>query len=75
MSLTVFDKIITDRGSRYAVSGGPARTRAEAEALSDRLSWVVGDAMALPFAESSFDVYTISFGIRNVTRIEAALAG
>ncbi|RKS44356.1 uncharacterized protein UPF0029 [Paracoccus pantotrophus] len=33
MSLTVFDKIISDRGSRYAVSGGPARTRAEAEAL------------------------------------------
>ena len=29
---------------------------------------------ASPFAEASFDVYTISFGIRNVTRIEAALA-
>ena len=33
MSLTTFDKIISDRGSRYAVSGGPARTRAEVEAL------------------------------------------
>ena len=33
MSLTVFDKIISDRGSRYAVSGGAAATRAEAEAL------------------------------------------
>ncbi len=33
MSLTVFDKIISDRGSRYAVSGGPARDRAGAEAL------------------------------------------
>lgn len=33
MSLTVYDKIISDRGSRYAVSGGPAKTRAEAEAL------------------------------------------
>ncbi|AGT08685.1 YigZ family protein [Paracoccus aminophilus] len=33
MSLTVFDKIISDRGSRYAVSGGPAKTRAEVEAL------------------------------------------
>jgi demethylmenaquinone methyltransferase/2-methoxy-6-polyprenyl-1,4-benzoquinol methylase len=30
---------------------------------------VVGDAMALPFEDNSFDVYTISFGIRNVTRI------
>lgn len=50
------------------------RQRAEAERLADRLSWVVGDAMALPFAASSFDVYTISFGIRNVTRIGDALA-
>ena len=33
MSLTVFDKIISDRGSRYAVSGGAAATRAEAAAL------------------------------------------
>ena len=30
--------------------------------------------MALPFADASFDAYTISFGIRNVTRIEDALA-
>ena len=29
--------------------------------------------MALPFADNSFDVYTISFGIRNVTRIGDAL--
>lgn len=50
------------------------RRRAEAEALSDRLDWVAGDAMALPFAAGSFDVYTIGFGIRNVTRIDAALA-
>ena len=35
---------------------------------------MVGDAMALPFANGSFDVYTISFGIRNVTRIGDALS-
>lgn len=50
------------------------RMRAEAENLSDRLTWVVGDAMALPFEDDSFDVYTISFGIRNVANIDAALA-
>ncbi|MBD3676990.1 MAG: bifunctional demethylmenaquinone methyltransferase/2-methoxy-6-polyprenyl-1,4-benzoquinol methylase UbiE [Rhodobacteraceae bacterium] len=50
------------------------RKRAEAEKLADRLNWVVGDAMALPFPDNSFDVYTISFGIRNVTRPEDALA-
>lgn len=50
------------------------RKRAEAEAMQDSLDWVVGDAMALPFPDNSFDVYTISFGIRNVTRPEEALA-
>jgi len=49
------------------------RRRAEAERLSDSLAWVVGDAMALPFEDNSFDVYTISFGIRNVTRPRDAL--
>lgn len=49
------------------------RKRAEAGRLAERLDWVVGDAMALPFPDNSFDVYTISFGIRNVTDIPAAL--
>lgn len=49
------------------------RTRAEAAAMSDSLDWVVGDAMALPFEDNTFDVYTISFGIRNVTRPQEAL--
>ena len=49
------------------------RKRAEAERLADSLEWVVGDAMALPFPDNSFDVYTISFGIRNVTRPQEAL--
>ncbi len=48
--------------------------RADAENMADRLKWVVGDAMALPFPDQSFDVYTISFGIRNVTRIADVLS-
>ncbi len=47
--------------------------RAEAESLAAALDWVVGDAMALPFEDNTFDVYTISFGIRNVTRPQKAL--
>lgn len=47
--------------------------RAEATTFADRLAWVVGDAMALPFEANTFDAYTISFGIRNVTRIPDAL--
>lgn len=49
------------------------RKRAEANAMSDSLDWVVGDAMHLPFEANTFDVYTISFGIRNVTRPQEAL--
>lgn len=48
--------------------------RAEAANMAHQLDWIVGDAMALPFEANTFDVYTISFGIRNVTRIEDALS-
>lgn len=49
------------------------RQRAEADRMAECLDWVVGDAMALPFDDNSFDVYTVSFGIRNVTRPQDAL--
>ena len=42
--------------------------------LSSRMRWIVGDAMALPFKKNTFDIYTISFGIRNVTKIDKALS-
>jgi demethylmenaquinone methyltransferase/2-methoxy-6-polyprenyl-1,4-benzoquinol methylase len=48
--------------------------RPEAARYPGAIDWVVGDAMALPFPPAQFDAYTISFGIRNVTRIEDALA-
>ena len=62
--------VVCDMTESMLIEG---RKRAEAEHQADRLDWVVGDAMALPFADNSFDVYTISFGIRNVTRIPDAL--
>ena len=65
------EAVVLDMTEPMLIEG---RKRADAEALSDRLDWVTGDAMALPFEDSSFDVYTISFGIRNVTRIPDALA-
>lgn len=37
------------------------------------LEWVQGDAQALPLPSDTFDVYTIAFGIRNVTDRDAAL--
>src|SRR5580704_11086882 len=38
------------------------------------LSFVAGDALALPFGDRAFDVVTISFGLRNVADTGQALA-
>jgi demethylmenaquinone methyltransferase/2-methoxy-6-polyprenyl-1,4-benzoquinol methylase len=48
------------------------KSRAEPRGLTG-LSWKVENAEALSFADTSFDAYTIVFGIRNVTDIPAAL--
>lgn len=40
---------------------------------SRRVPMVAGDAMALPFADNSFDAVTISFGLRNVADIDLGL--
>ncbi len=50
------------------------RERAEARGLGDALTFAEANAEALPFADRSFDAATIAFGIRNVPRIEVALA-
>jgi demethylmenaquinone methyltransferase/2-methoxy-6-polyprenyl-1,4-benzoquinol methylase len=38
------------------------------------LEWLRGDALALPFADDSFDAATVGFGIRNVADLEAGLS-
>ena len=50
------------------------RERAAARGLGETLTFIEGNAEALPFADRSFDAATIAFGIRNVPRIETALA-
>jgi demethylmenaquinone methyltransferase / 2-methoxy-6-polyprenyl-1,4-benzoquinol methylase len=50
------------------------RARALDRGILYGIGWLGADAERLPFAERSFDLYTIAFGLRNVTRIEAALA-
>ncbi len=50
------------------------RARAEERGHAQDVTFVEGNAEALPFPDRSFDAYTIAFGIRNVPRIEAALA-
>jgi demethylmenaquinone methyltransferase/2-methoxy-6-polyprenyl-1,4-benzoquinol methylase len=50
------------------------RDRAIDAGRLDAIQWLCTDAEALPLQDRSVDAYTIAFGIRNVTRIERALA-
>ena len=50
------------------------RARAIDSGILAGIEWLCGDAEALPVADRSVDLYTIGFGLRNVTRIERALA-
>jgi demethylmenaquinone methyltransferase/2-methoxy-6-polyprenyl-1,4-benzoquinol methylase len=49
---------------------GVRRAEEKSEAA---ITWICGDAEALPIPDASVDAYTIAFGIRNVTHIDRAL--
>lgn len=49
------------------------KSRAIDHGFVDGFKWQVANAESLPFKDNSFDVYTISFGLRNVTHIDTAL--
>jgi demethylmenaquinone methyltransferase/2-methoxy-6-polyprenyl-1,4-benzoquinol methylase len=79
-----------DIAFRVAAAGGPrtevtvadiseemlrvGRERAAHTPVGGRVNFVTGNAEDLPFPDNSFDCYTIAFGIRNVPRIDRALA-
>ena len=44
-----------------------------ARAKSSEVEWVQGDALALPFADGTFDAATVGFGVRNLDDLEAGL--
>jgi demethylmenaquinone methyltransferase / 2-methoxy-6-polyprenyl-1,4-benzoquinol methylase len=50
------------------------RARALDQGILGGIEWVCADAERLPVAHRSVDLYTIGFGLRNVTNIDRALA-
>ncbi len=49
------------------------RDRAVDKGWLNRFNWITGNAECLPIPDESVDVYTIAFGLRNVTRIDDGL--
>ena len=49
------------------------RNRAIDKGWINDFSWVTGNAENLPLPDNSIDIYTIAFGLRNVTHIDTAL--
>ena len=62
--------VLDINGSMLAVG----RERAAKRHLEGNVDFVEANAEELPFADETFDAYTIAFGIRNVPHIDAALA-
>jgi demethylmenaquinone methyltransferase/2-methoxy-6-polyprenyl-1,4-benzoquinol methylase len=62
------------RGATAVACDFSAGMLAEGRRKHPRLTFVAGDALALPFADDRFDVVTVSFGLRNVADVERALA-
>ncbi len=58
-----FAEPMLDIGRRKVLTGG----------FADRITLLSGDALALPFPDSSFDVTVIAFGMRNIPDKLAAL--
>ncbi len=73
-------RLASDRGARVSVGDinramlQVGRERMDGEGRIDGLDWVQANAEKLPFASRSFDHVTITFGLRNVTFRDQALA-
>jgi demethylmenaquinone methyltransferase/2-methoxy-6-polyprenyl-1,4-benzoquinol methylase len=65
-SLTVSDinQAMLEVGQKRAIRRG----------AGEAVDFVTADAEKLPFADRSLDAYTVAFGLRNVTDLDAALA-
>ena len=66
-------KPFADAGADTVACDFSAGMLAEGRRRHPELTFVAGDALRLPFGDDAFDVVTISFGLRNVADVEAAL--
>jgi demethylmenaquinone methyltransferase/2-methoxy-6-polyprenyl-1,4-benzoquinol methylase len=63
-----------EAGARVTGLDFAERMLERARRKSSEVEWVQGDALALPFADGSFDAATIGFGLRNVEDVGRGLS-
>ena len=63
-----------EAGGRVTAIDFSAPMLERARRKSADIAWVEGDALALPFADGSFDAVTIGFGLRNLAEADRGLA-
>jgi len=61
-------------GKTKAINQGILSGGAEPSHPQKSIQWINGNAESLPLLDRSIDIYTIAFGLRNVTRIDKALS-
>uniref|UniRef100_A0A7E4W620 2-methoxy-6-polyprenyl-1,4-benzoquinol methylase, mitochondrial n=1 Tax=Panagrellus redivivus TaxID=6233 RepID=A0A7E4W620_PANRE len=66
--ITVFDI------NQNMLDVGQHRAESDPSVNLKKLSWVCGNAEALPFEDNQFDLYTIAFCIRNCTHVDKVIA-
>lgn len=66
-------RLLAANGRRVVVCDPSLAMMNAGRRRGDNLTWLAGEAEALPFADASVDLLTVSFGLRNATRLEAAL--
>jgi len=70
---TIVSSSASFSSTRATTESGAAAAGSTSSSRSTNIAFIAGDAQQLPFADATFDAYTISFGLRNVTDIDAAL--
>ncbi|KAK6116530.1 hypothetical protein DH2020_049735 [Rehmannia glutinosa] len=66
-------KVIALDFSKEQLTIAASRQRKRSRAFYKNIEWIEGDAVDLPFSDSSFDAATIGYGLRNVVDRKKAL--
>jgi demethylmenaquinone methyltransferase/2-methoxy-6-polyprenyl-1,4-benzoquinol methylase len=67
-------RLLVADGRRVTVCDPSRAMMNEGRRRGGAIAWLAGEAEALPLADASVDLLTVSFGLRNATKLEAALA-